>query len=57
MNATREEIAKAFAEWEREYREQPETFMKDAQRFQTQTSDYGELCAITFEKFLAKIKS
>jgi hypothetical protein len=46
MNATKDELAVLFTEWERRYREEPARFMSDVERFtQWMPTTYGELCA------------
>lgn len=40
------EMAAAFTEWERRYREEPERFMSEAQKLLKETPEsYGEACA------------
>jgi hypothetical protein len=49
MVATKEQIAAAFTEWDRRYREEPERFMNEARRLLTTTpKDYGDACAPYF---------
>jgi hypothetical protein len=44
--ATERELAAAFTEWERRYREEPERFMSEAQKLLKETPEsYGEACA------------
>lgn len=52
-----ETYAKAFAEWDRRYREEPEKFTSDFERIakgQT-TSEYGEIASKYFEKLLVEV--
>ena len=46
MNATQIELAAAFTEWERRYREEPERFQSEAAKLLRETpTSYGEACA------------
>jgi hypothetical protein len=46
VTATQDEIAAAFTEWERRYREEPERFMSEAARLLRETPEtYGQACA------------
>jgi hypothetical protein len=46
VTATQDEIAAAFTEWDRRYREEPERFMSEARRLLTETPEtYGQACA------------
>ncbi|MGZ0150681.1 hypothetical protein ACXJJ3_26725 [Kribbella sp. WER1] len=41
-----QQLADAFTEWERRYREEPERFMAEARRLlKTTPESYGEACA------------
>lgn len=43
---TETELAAAFTEWDRRYRDEPERFMNEARRLLTETPEtYGEACA------------
>ena len=42
---TPENLAQAFSEWERRFREQPEKFVKYQERLKLTTQNYGEQCA------------
>ena len=43
---TQEELAAAFTEWDRRYREEPERFEAEAERMLRGTPEtYGEACA------------
>lgn len=58
MNATIDEIAATFTEWERMYREDPEKFMSEAAKLLKHTpKDYGEACAPYFMALLNQIKA
>lgn len=53
---TEEQIAKAFTEWERRYREDPETFQSEAEKLLRETPEtYGEACAPYFLFILEKM--
>ncbi|MEY2500600.1 MAG: hypothetical protein QOI07_934 [Verrucomicrobiota bacterium] len=57
IEATAEEIAATFTEWDRRFREDPERFMNEAVRLLKQTpADYGEACAPCFCKILAELR-
>lgn len=57
ITSTEEGFAKAFTEWERRYRENPERFMSEAAKLLKGTpKDYGEACAPYFIKLLGEIK-
>jgi hypothetical protein len=46
IKCTEEELAAAFTEWERRYREEPERFMSEATKLLRETPEsYGEACA------------
>jgi hypothetical protein len=46
-------MADAFAEWERRYREEPDRFMSDFQRYTQLTPEtYGDQCAAFFAGLL-----
>ena len=46
IRATEIELAGAFTEWERRYREEPERFMSEAAKLLRETPDtYGAACA------------
>lgn len=50
---TQPELAKAFTEWERRYREEPERFMSEASKLLKHTpASYGEACAPYLIKIL-----
>lgn len=46
VTATPTELAAAFTEWERRYREEPDRFMSEASKLLKETPEtYGEACA------------
>lgn len=58
MNASIDQIAATFTEWERMYREEPEKFMSEAAKLLKHTpKDYGEVCAPYFLQLLERIKA
>ena len=45
-SVTEQELAQAFTEWERRYREEPERFMSEAAKLLRETPEtYGAACA------------
>ena len=45
-NLTEHDLARAFTEWDRRYREEPERFQSEAVRVLRETPEtYGEACA------------
>lgn len=57
MEATTEQLAVAFTEWDRRYREEPERFMSEVQHLLRETPEtYGDACAPYLEKILAEQK-
>ena len=51
-------FAKAFTEWERRYREEPERFMSEATKLLKETPEtYGDACAPYFMKLLDEVKT
>jgi len=49
--------AKAFAEWDRRYREEPERFMSEAQHLLQETPDsYGDKAAAYFLFILGEVR-
>lgn len=53
---TIEQIAAAFTEWDRRYREEPERFMSEAEHLLRHTPQtYGEACAPYFAEILRAI--
>lgn len=46
INVSQDELAAAFTEWDRRYREEPERFMNEAHRLLKETPEsYGAACA------------
>lgn len=46
MKATKTELAAAFTEWDRRFREEPDRFTSEASRLLKETPEtYGEACA------------
>lgn len=57
IKATLEELAAAFTEWDRRYREEPEKFMNDVQHLLIETPrTYGALCAPYFVSILEDLE-
>lgn len=54
MNAA---FQRAFTEWERRYRETPERFMSDFQRFTNSERTYGESAAAYFVSLLDELSA
>ncbi len=51
------ELAAAFTEWERRYREEPDKFMSEASKLLNETpQSYGEACAPYFVEILAELR-
>lgn len=49
-------IARAFTEWERRYREEPERFQSEAAKLLKETPEtYGQACAPYFLKILREV--
>jgi len=54
--ATADQLAAAFTEWDRRYREEPERFMSEAQHLLKETPEtYGEACAPYLIQILAEL--
>lgn len=54
---TEANLKRAFTEWDRQYREDPEAFMNEAARLLTGTPEtYGDACAPFFIQLLEKTK-
>jgi len=46
VQVSQDQLARAFTEWERRYREEPSRFMSEAEKLLTETPrTYGEACA------------
>lgn len=57
-NATIEQMAEAFTEWDRRYRENPEQFQSEAEHLLKDTPEtYGQACAPYFLKILSEIQA
>jgi hypothetical protein len=57
-NATEKQIASAFTEWERRYREEPERFQSEATKLLKETPEsYGAACAPYFLAILGEVQS
>lgn len=57
-NATSEQLAAAFTEWDRRYREDPAKFQNEAERLLRETPEtYGQACAPYFEEILAEVQA
>jgi hypothetical protein len=55
VSCTAEDLAAAFTEWERRYREEPERFMAEARRLLRETpASYGAACAPYFRQLLGE---
>ena len=55
ISATIAELAAAFTEWDRRYREEPERFMSEAVHLLKETPEtYGEACAPYLAAILAE---
>lgn len=48
ITATQEELALAFTEWERRWRDDPEQFLTDSQKLAESAESYGEACAVAW---------
>ena len=52
------ELKKAFTEWDRRYREDPDRFMSEAHHLLKETPEtYGDLCAPYFMKLIGEVRS
>ena len=57
-NATPEQLAAAFTEWERRYREEPERFQSEAEKLLKETPEtYGAAAAPYFLQILSEIQA
>ncbi len=52
---SKENIAKAFTEWERRYREEPDRFQSDSERLSESPETYGDVCALYFLEILKEV--
>jgi hypothetical protein len=56
MIISREKLEKAFTEWDRRYRENPEEFMTVVDHLLRETPyTYGKACALYFEKLAKEV--
>lgn len=52
------EVKKAFTEWDRRYREEPEKFQSEAEHLLKETPEtYGDACAPYFMQIMEEVKS
>lgn len=57
VTATQTELAAAFTEWERRYREEPDRFMSEASKLLKETPEtYGEACAPYLIQILGELR-
>ncbi len=54
MNCTHNQLAAAFTEWERRYRDEPARFQSDTERIAQQAETIGELQATYLLEILAE---
>ena len=55
VSTTQDQLADAFTEWDRRYREDPERFMSEATHLLKETAHtYGQACAPYLIKILAE---
>ncbi len=55
VEVTQDELAAAFTEWDRRYREEPERFMSESRRLLKETPEtYGQACAPYLIQILAE---
>jgi hypothetical protein len=52
LTVTKDQLAAAFTEWERRYREEPERFESESQRLAGSLESYGEACAAYISQIL-----
>lgn len=53
LHVTHDQLAEAFAEWDRRYREKPDEFMSIVEHLLKSTpATYGESCAVYFAALL-----
>jgi len=51
-----EQAQEIFAEWDRRYREEPETFMNEVEHLLRETPEsYGEACGVYFFELLTAL--
>jgi len=58
VTVSKKQMERAFAEWERRYREEPKRFETDVERVLAggTPENYGEACAPYFMELLAEVK-
>ena len=57
MKVEHDEIVRAFTEWDRRYRNEPELFMNEVQHLLQNTPDtYGTIAAVYFTKVLEDVR-
>jgi DNA-directed RNA polymerase alpha subunit len=57
VEATQDELAAAFTEWDRRYREEPKRFMSEARRLLKETPEtYGQACAPYLIQILSELR-
>ena len=52
---TDDEFARAFTEWERRHREEPDRFQSESERVAGSADDYGSSCAPYFRQILDEV--
>lgn len=58
MNITEEEMTKAFAMWDREYRERPQDFTNTVDHLLRSTpEEYGPRATVCFSAYVEKIRA
>ena len=56
VHLTREDATRAFTEWERRWREEPDRFQEDSERLAGTSGEYGEGAAAYFFEILGETK-
>lgn len=57
ITATQEQLAAAFTEWDRRFREDPDGFTSEAYRLLKETPEtYGDACAPYFASILEQLR-
>ena len=58
IEASMSVVKKAFTEWDRRYREEPDRFMSEAEHLLKETPEtYGDACAPYFAQIISDIKT
>lgn len=58
LTVTETELAKAFTEWERRYREEPDDFLSEAKKLLTRSPEtYGEACAPYLMQIIRELRA